>query len=40
LPRKTWIFFGMWLVLGLLIDLVYGSRHSRLGRGAAEKRGS
>jgi basic amino acid/polyamine antiporter, APA family len=31
LPLKTWIFFGAWLVVGLLIYLLYGARHSRLG---------
>jgi APA family basic amino acid/polyamine antiporter len=36
LPLKTWIFFGIWLVLGLVIYLAYGIRHSRLGRLAAE----
>jgi APA family basic amino acid/polyamine antiporter len=35
LPRKTWIFFGIWLAVGLLIYLLYGSRHSRLGGPAA-----
>ncbi len=31
LPLKTWIFFGAWLVVGLVIYLLYGARHSRLG---------
>jgi APA family basic amino acid/polyamine antiporter len=35
LPRLTWIRFGIWLALGLLIYLVYGIRHSRLQRVAA-----
>jgi APA family basic amino acid/polyamine antiporter len=34
LPRKTWVFFGLWLVLGMLIYLLYGIRHSRLRRAA------
>lgn len=34
LPRKTWVFFGLWLVLGMLIYLLYGFRHSRLRRAA------
>ena len=34
LPRKTWIFFGLWLVLGLVIYVLYGARHSRLRRAA------
>jgi APA family basic amino acid/polyamine antiporter len=32
LPRLTWIRFGIWLVLGLVVYLVYGIRHSRLQR--------
>jgi APA family basic amino acid/polyamine antiporter len=35
LPRLTWIRFGIWLVLGLVIYLLYGIRHSRLQRVAA-----
>jgi APA family basic amino acid/polyamine antiporter len=31
LPKLTWIRFGVWLALGLLIYLFYGMRHSRLG---------
>ncbi|MGZ5385768.1 MAG: amino acid permease, partial [Acidimicrobiia bacterium] len=34
LPLKTWVFFGLWLVLGMLIYLLYGIRHSRLRRAA------
>lgn len=30
LPLETWIRFGAWLVLGLLIYFLYGRRHSRL----------
>ena len=30
LPRITWIRFGLWLLAGLLIYLLYGIRHSRL----------
>jgi APA family basic amino acid/polyamine antiporter len=37
LPTLTWIRFGIWLGLGLLIYLLYGVRHSRLGRQAAEQ---
>jgi basic amino acid/polyamine antiporter, APA family len=32
LPRLTWIRFGLWLALGLLIYVFYGIRHSRLGK--------
>jgi APA family basic amino acid/polyamine antiporter len=32
LPTLTWIRFGIWLALGLLIYLLYGMRHSRLRR--------
>jgi APA family basic amino acid/polyamine antiporter len=35
LPRLTWIRFGIWLVVGLVIYLLYGARHSRLQRVAA-----
>jgi basic amino acid/polyamine antiporter, APA family len=32
LPGVTWIRFGIWLALGLVIYVVYGVRHSRLQR--------
>jgi APA family basic amino acid/polyamine antiporter len=35
LPKLTWIRFGIWLALGLVIYLLYGLRHSRLQRVAA-----
>ena len=36
LPAATWLRFGVWLVLGLVIYAVYGYRNSRLraARGA------
>jgi APA family basic amino acid/polyamine antiporter len=34
LPKLTWIRFGIWLALGLVIYIFYGFRHSRLGRAA------
>jgi basic amino acid/polyamine antiporter, APA family len=30
LPRQTWILFGVWLAIGLVIYFAYGRRHSRL----------
>ncbi|MFL5403326.1 MAG: amino acid permease C-terminal domain-containing protein, partial [Gemmatimonadales bacterium] len=35
LPKLTWIRFGIWLALGLVIYLFYGLRNSRLGKRAA-----
>jgi APA family basic amino acid/polyamine antiporter len=35
LPRITWIRFGLWLLLGLVIYFTYGVRNSRLARQAA-----
>jgi APA family basic amino acid/polyamine antiporter len=29
----TWLRFGLWMLAGLLIYLVYGRTHSRLQRG-------
>jgi APA family basic amino acid/polyamine antiporter len=37
LPRLTWIRFGIWLVIGLVIYFLYGKANSRLGK-AAESR--
>jgi APA family basic amino acid/polyamine antiporter len=31
-PRKTWLRFVVWLVIGLVIYLFYGLRRSRLNR--------
>jgi APA family basic amino acid/polyamine antiporter len=35
LPTKTWVWFGAWLVLGLVLYFLYGYRHSRLRNRAA-----
>ena len=32
LPGTTWVRFGIWMVLGLIIYFAYGMRHSRLRR--------
>jgi APA family basic amino acid/polyamine antiporter len=37
LPRKTWILFGVWLLVGLVFYFAYGFRHSKLrARGNSE----
>jgi len=35
LPWVTWIRFAIWLAIGLVFYLLYGARHSRLGRSGA-----
>jgi basic amino acid/polyamine antiporter, APA family len=35
LDGSTWIRFGIWLLIGLVIYFAYGMRHSRLRRGEA-----
>ncbi|WP_129725785.1 amino acid permease [Ectobacillus funiculus] len=41
LPAVTWISFGIWLVIGLVIYFVYGRRHSNLnGANAGKKQAS
>jgi APA family basic amino acid/polyamine antiporter len=32
LPQATWVRFAGWLVVGVLIYLLYGYRHSRVRR--------
>ena len=34
LPLVTWKRFGIWLMIGLVLYLFYGYKHSKLGRGA------
>jgi APA family basic amino acid/polyamine antiporter len=38
LPGETWIRFGVWMVLGVILYYTYGRRRSRFSvRGAAER---
>ena len=39
LPGLTWIRFGVWMVIGLVIHALYGGRHSRVGVGEGQVRG-
>ncbi|MGW4031133.1 amino acid permease [Streptomyces sp. NPDC004838] len=32
LPAETWLRFGIWMVIGVLVYYLYGRGHSRLGR--------
>jgi APA family basic amino acid/polyamine antiporter len=34
LPWLTWVRFGLWLLLGLVIYFLYGMRNSRIGKRA------
>ena len=38
LPKLTWIRFGIWLLLGLVLYFFYGRRNSRLGRAEEERK--
>ena len=40
LAVETWIFFAIWLVIGIAIYFAYGQRHSRLNEKFAEARAS
>ena len=31
LPAETWLRFGIWMVIGVVVYFLYGRRHSRLG---------
>jgi APA family basic amino acid/polyamine antiporter len=30
LPRQAWIVFGWWLLIGMIVYVSYGYRHSKL----------
>jgi APA family basic amino acid/polyamine antiporter len=38
LPTSTWVRFGLWMVVGVVVYFFYGQGHSRLGRGYAGER--
>ena len=31
LPAETWVRFGIWMVVGIVVYFLYGRSHSRLG---------
>jgi APA family basic amino acid/polyamine antiporter len=37
LPTETWLRFGAWLAIGLMLYVVYGYRHSKLHRGSGHE---
>lgn len=34
LPAETWLRFGIWMVIGVIIYFVYGRRNSRMAKGS------
>ena len=38
LAVETWIFFAIWLIIGMVIYFAYGQRHSRLNEKFASAR--
>lgn len=38
LPATTWLSFGGWLAIGLVIYFLYGRKHSKLNKANAEQK--
>jgi APA family basic amino acid/polyamine antiporter len=36
LPQLTWLRFGVWTIIGIVVYLAYGLKHSRLAVGAID----
>ncbi|TKH32641.1 amino acid permease, partial [Bacillus cereus] len=32
LPLKTWVYFGIWLFIGIIVYFMYSKRHSQLNK--------